>query len=176
MRLGQLRLREVRQQTTVPAVTVHDQYFLATVASHLVGGFLKQRQLQIAAIGDGSGLMTRFENLSEIIFGKHYGILLPGGVQGCVTHVEQIGPQGQVWSMFFQDAERQNAGTLRLFDCFDEVCAGEFFPVSREFGLRRACLRRRGLCREQARAEKQETKYVGPHVAVFPSWVQKSAY
>src|ERR1700691_6653839 len=74
-----------------------------------------------------------------------------------------------MWSMLLQDAERQNARALRTFDSVDEVCAGKFFPVHRQFGLRRAGLRWRGLCGAQDCAKKQETKYVSPHFEDFLS-------
>ena len=81
VRLGQLRLRKVWQQTAIPAVAVDDKHLLAAVARHLVGGFLQQRQLQFAAIGNGAGFVPRLEDLPEVVFRKDHRIFLLGGVQ-----------------------------------------------------------------------------------------------
>ncbi len=63
----ELRLREVGNKAFVAAVAVDDEDFLATVAGHLVGGFLEKPELEVAAVGNGAGLVLRFENLAEII-------------------------------------------------------------------------------------------------------------
>ena len=113
-------------------MAVDDENFLAAVARHLVGGFLQQRQLQVAAVGDGSGLVARFGNLAEIIFGEDDGVFFLGGVQRGVTHIEQIGAQGQVRPVFFQNAEGQQASSLRTMNALAEVGGGQFFPVDGE--------------------------------------------
>ena len=115
MRLLQLRLREERQQMFVAAVTIHDDDLLATIARHLVGGFLQELQLHLGAVSDRAGFMHGFKDLPEVIFGKHYSVFLLGGVQTDVANIQQIGAQGQVSTMLLQNAEWQQASTV---DCW----------------------------------------------------------
>src|SRR5277367_3146498 len=61
VRLIELGLREIWEQVFVAAVAIHDDDFFAAVAGHFVGGFLQQLQLQIGAVGDGTGLVLGFE-------------------------------------------------------------------------------------------------------------------
>ena len=117
VRLIELRLREEWQQVFVAAVAVDDDYFLAAVARHLVGGFLQQGELHLAAVGDGSGLVAGFGDLSEIIFGEDDGVFLLGGVQRGVADVEQIGAQRQMRSVLLQDAEGQAGMCLASDEC-----------------------------------------------------------
>src|ERR1035438_849077 len=63
VRLVELRLGEVREQVLVAAVSVDDDYLLASITRHLVGGFLQQRKLQIAAVSHGSGLVAGLSDL-----------------------------------------------------------------------------------------------------------------
>ena len=116
-----MRLSEIREQMFVAAVAIHDDYFFAAVARHLVGGFLQQGELHVAAVGDGSGLVARFGNLSKIIFGEDDGVLPLGGVQRGVTHVQQISAQRQMRPVFLQDAEGEQTGALRAADSFAEI-------------------------------------------------------
>ena len=113
-------------------MTVHDQDLLAAVARHLVGGLLQQGQLKPAAIGHGAGLVLRFRDLSEVVFGKNDDVFLFRGVQSGITHVEQIGAQGEVRSMLLDDSEWQQTRALRTLDAFAEISGGEFFPVHGE--------------------------------------------
>jgi hypothetical protein len=75
----------------VAAVAVNDDHLLAAVARHFVGGLLQQGELHFAAVGDGSGFVAGFGNLSEIIFGEDDCVFLFCGVQRGVAHVQQIG-------------------------------------------------------------------------------------
>jgi hypothetical protein len=52
-------------------VAVYDQDFLAAISGHLVGDCLKQRQLQIAAVGDGTRLVAGLGDLAEV-YGREY--------------------------------------------------------------------------------------------------------
>ena len=90
-----------------------------------------------AAVGHGARLVLRFGNLAEIIFRKHDGVLLLGRVQRGVAHVEQIGAQRQMRPVLLQDAERQQARSLRTVDAFAKIGGGEFLPVDRKLGRRR---------------------------------------
>src|SRR5205823_5481270 len=89
VRLIQLRLRKVGKQTTVPPVAVNDQNFLAAIASHLVRSCLKQCQLQIAAVSDGTGLMTCLRDLPKIVLRENHSVLLLSGVQSSIPRIEQ---------------------------------------------------------------------------------------
>ena len=90
-------------------MAIDDEDFFAAVARHFVGGFLEELQLEIAAIGDGAGLVFGFKNLAEIIFGKYDRVFLFGGVQRCVADVEEIGAKGQMWAVLFENAEGEKA-------------------------------------------------------------------
>src|SRR6266581_3068177 len=121
VRLIQLRLGKVGQQTTIAAVAVDDQYFLAAVASHLVRGCLKQCQLQIATISDGAGLVTGLGDLAKIILREDHSVLLLCRMQCRVTRIEQIGANRHVWPMLLENAEWQQARALRTLDRLEEV-------------------------------------------------------
>ena len=97
----------------------------------------KQRELQVAAVGHGSGFVAGFGDLAEIVFGEDDGVLLLGGVQRGVAHVEQIGAERQVRAVLLQDAEREQAGSLRAMNAFAKVGGGEFFPVHGKLGASR---------------------------------------
>jgi hypothetical protein len=131
----ELRLREKRQQAVVAAVTVHDDDLLAAVAGHLVGRFLQQLELQSAAVGHRAGLMLRFEDLPEVVLWENDGILLLGGIECNVAHVEQIVAQGKMGSMLLHDAEREQAGTLRAGDAAREFSRRQLLPMDGELGL-----------------------------------------
>ena len=132
MRLVELCLREIRQQAVVAAVAVDDQDFLAAVAGHLVGGFLQQGELQVAAVGHGAGLVPRLGDLAEIIFGENDRVFFFGGVQRGVADVEQIGAERQMRAVLFENAEGQQACSLRAMNALAEIGGGEFFPVNGE--------------------------------------------
>src|SRR5580704_8712156 len=113
-------------------MAVDDDDLLAAITRHLVGGFLKQRKLQIAAIGDGAGLVASFGNLPEIVFGEDDSIFFLGGVKRCITNVQQVGAQRQMRSMLLKNAERQQACALCTMDSLAEIRGGEFLPVNRK--------------------------------------------
>src|SRR5207253_2154785 len=110
---------------------VHDDYLLAAVTRHLIGSFLQQFELQMGAVGNSPWLVLRFEDLSEIVFGKHDGIFLLSSVQCGVADVEQVGAERQVCAVLFQDAKRQDASASGLVDGLHEIGASELFPVKR---------------------------------------------
>ena len=141
VRGGELGLGEIREQVVIAAVTVRDQDFLATVAGHFVGGFLEQFELQMLAIGDGSGFVAGFENLAEIIFGEDDGIFLRDSVEDGVADVDEVGAEGEMGAVLFNDAEGEDADVLGLREGFDEIWGGEFFPFDGEgvSGVERAC-------------------------------------
>jgi len=116
-------------------VPVHDDDLLATIPGHLVGRLLQQVELQSPAVGDRARLMFRLENLPEIVFGKDDGVFLLGGIERCVSHVEQIVAQGQMQPMLLQNAEREQAGALRPGDGVVELGRGQFLPMDRELAL-----------------------------------------
>ena len=140
---GELGLSEQREQAVVAAVAVDDDDLLAAVARHLAHRLLQQGELRRQAVGDGSGLLARLEDLAEVVLGKHDGVLLLDRVHHREAHVEQVGAQRQMGAMLFDDAERQHAHALRLMDCLDEVRAGQFFPFGGKAGLREADTRSR---------------------------------
>jgi len=49
--------------------------------------------------------MFRFEDLPEIVFGKHDGIFLLRGIERDIAHIEQIVAQRQMRPVLFHDAE-----------------------------------------------------------------------
>ena len=135
-RRGQLRLREQRQQALVAAVAIDDEDFLAAVARHLLHRFLQQRELRAQAVGDGSGLLLRFEDLSEVILGENDGVFLLDGVHHGEADIEQVGAERKMRAVLLDDADGEHADSLRLVDGLHEVGGGEFFPLGGELGLR----------------------------------------
>ncbi len=99
--------------------------------------------MQITTVGDGTRLVAGLGDLTEIILREDHGILLLRSVQRRVAHIEQISAKRHMRPMLLQNAERQQAGTLRTFDGLDEVWARQFFPMDRQFGLRGVGLRLR---------------------------------
>ena len=87
----------------------------------------------VQAVGDRARLLLRFEDLPEVVLGKHHRVLLPDGVHHRVTHVEQVGAEGQMRPVLFEDAEGQHAHALRLMDGLHEIAGGQLFPFGREF-------------------------------------------
>ena len=49
-----------------------------------------------------------------------------------VADVDEVGAEGQVGAVFFDDAEGQDADALRFFESLDEIGRGEFFPLGGE--------------------------------------------
>src|ERR1700720_1454086 len=141
MRPIELRLGEEWQQAVIASVAIHDDDFLAAVARHFIRSLFEKRKLHFAAVGDGSGLVLGFGNLSEIIFRENNCVLLLGSVQRGVANVQQIGPERQMRAMLFKDAEWQQARSLRSVNAFAKIGGGEFFPMDRELRVRRG-----GLC------------------------------
>src|ERR1019366_3630182 len=132
---GQLRLREKRQQAVVAAMTVDDQNLLASIAGHLFDRLLQKHELCGQAVGNGPGLLLRFEDLSEIVFRKNHRILLHDSVHHCKPHVDEVGPERKMRSMLLDDSERKQADTLGLMDSLHEIGGSEFFPLGRELAL-----------------------------------------
>ena len=91
--------------------------------------------MQFHAVRDGAGLVLRFKNLPEIIFWKNHGIFLLHSMQSRVAHVQEIRAQWQVRPMLFQNAEREQAGPLRLLNRSAKVFRGQLFPFRRQLGL-----------------------------------------
>ena len=117
-------LAEERQQRLISAVAIDDHDFLAAVAGHLADRFLQQRKLRGEAVGQGAGLLARFEDLPEVVFGEDDGVLLFHSVHHGEANVEQIGAERQMRSVLFDDAEGQNADALRLVDGLHEIGSG----------------------------------------------------
>src|SRR5580698_3739391 len=107
-------------------MAVDDEDLLASIAGHLVGSLLQKIELQMSAVGNGSRLVFGLENLPEVILRKDHRIFLFRGMQGCITHLEQIRPQRQMCAMLLQDAERQKAGALRLLNGGAKLRRSEF--------------------------------------------------
>jgi hypothetical protein len=55
-------------------------------------------------------------------------------MQRGIAHVEEIGAERQVRSVFLKNAEGEQAGALRAVNAFAKVGSGEFLPVDGEFG------------------------------------------
>ena len=115
---------EIGQQAVVAAVPVHDNDLLAAIPRHLVRRLLQQLQLEAATVRDGPRLMLRFEDLTEVVLGKHDGVLLLRRIDRDVAHVDEIVAERQMRAMLLHDAERQEAGALRTRDGILEVCGG----------------------------------------------------
>jgi len=90
-------------------MTIQNDDFLAAVPSHLVGGLLKQVELYLSAIGDGARLVSSFEYLAKIIFGKNDSVFLVRGMQRRISNIEKISSKRKMWSMLFQNAKGQQA-------------------------------------------------------------------
>src|SRR5208337_561627 len=127
------------------AVAVDDQDLLASIARHLVGGFLQQGELHAAAVGHGSGLVACLGDLAEVIFREDHRVFLLGRMQRRVSHVKQIGADRQVRAVLLQNSERQQARALGAANSFAKVRGCELFPVHGEFSRRRNGLRAREL-------------------------------
>src|SRR5215469_1558624 len=140
MRLVELRLCKVRKQAAVASVAVDDQNFLAAVTRHLVGGFLEECELESAAVGHAARLVFGLGNLSEIVLGEDDSVFPIGCVQRGVADIEEIGSERKMRSVFLQDAEREQADSLRAVNAFAEVEGREFFPVDGKLRLRRGRL------------------------------------
>src|SRR5436190_16364605 len=116
-------------------MAVHYKYFFAAIAGHLIRCLLQKFQLQMAAVGDGTRLVLRFKDLSEIILGKNYGVFLLGGMQNRVADVEEIGSQRKMRPVFLNDSEREHATASRKRDAAEEIGCGQLLPVNRKFLL-----------------------------------------
>ena len=53
-------------------------------------------------------------------------------MQRDVTNVDQVRAERQLWTVLFQDAEREQASALRLMDGFHEVGGRQLFPFDGE--------------------------------------------
>src|SRR5262249_37140696 len=104
-------------------------------------------------VGNGARLMFRFEDLPEIVLGEYHRVFLGRRSQAQVADVDQVSPQGQMGSMFFEDAERKQTGPLGALDGLNEVCSRELFPSSREPGLRPGA----GCHHEQKEEERKQS-------------------
>jgi hypothetical protein len=122
-------------------VAIDDYDLLASVAGHLAYGFLQQGELRGEAVGKRAGLLARFEDLPEVVFGEDHGVLLLHRVHHGETHIEKISAEGQMRSMLFHDAERQHANTLRLMDSLHEIGSRELLPFCSKARLRNRAAR-----------------------------------
>src|SRR5258708_25147494 len=116
----------------VPAMPIHDENFLASIAGHLIGCLLEQFQLQLGAVSDGSGLVLRFKDLTEIVLGKNNRILLLDAVLDGIKYIDEIVAKRQVWPMFLDDPERQYACALRFLKALLEFSGGHLLPLPGE--------------------------------------------
>jgi len=55
----------------------------------------------------------------------------------CVADIDEVCPEGAGGTMFFNDSERQRAGSARLRERFHEILRRQVFPLNRE-GLGKA--------------------------------------
>src|SRR5205814_9985211 len=88
------------------------------------------------AVCHGSGLVLGLENLAEVVLRQYHRVLLIGRMQSRIAYIEQIGSQGQVRSMFLQNAKGQQACALGLLNSATKVRGSQFFPMGGEFGWR----------------------------------------
>ena len=75
-------------------MAIHDQYFVAAVARHLIRRCLQKGELKIGTVGDSARLVACFRNLTEIIFRKDNRILLLYCLECGCPHIDQIRSQG----------------------------------------------------------------------------------
>src|SRR5215510_13370519 len=125
-RFFQLRLGKKREQAFVAPVAVDDDDFFAAVTGHFVGGFLQQFELEVPAVGHSAGLVFGFENLAVKVFGKNDGVLVVGGVQSGVAHVDEVGTEREMRPVLFENAEGQKANALGLLDGVTELVGTQF--------------------------------------------------
>src|SRR5260370_36612677 len=111
-----------------PAMPIHDETFLASIARHLIGCLLQQFQLQLGTVSDGSGLVFGFKDLTEIVLGKNNRILLLDAVLDGITYIDEIVAKRQVWPMFLDDPERQYACALRFLKALLKFSGGHLLP------------------------------------------------
>src|ERR1700733_502577 len=110
-------------------MTIDDNYFLAAVAGHLVCRFLQERKLHVAAVGDRSRFMAGLGDLSKIIFREDQRVFQFSGMKRGVANLEQVRAERKVWTVLFQNAEREQASSLGAVDAFTKVGGGKLFPV-----------------------------------------------
>jgi hypothetical protein len=72
-------------------------------------------------------------------------------VQRGVAHVEEIGTEREMGSVFLENAEWEYTHFLGTVNAFAEIRGRKFFPVDGEFRLRRG-----GLSVEKSRCVKSE--------------------
>ena len=72
--------------------------------------------------------MPGFEDLAEVVLGEDDGVLLLDSVEDGEAHIEQIGAEGKMRAVLFDDAEGQDTDALRLMDCGDEIRRSQLFP------------------------------------------------
>src|SRR5258708_21976280 len=94
---------------------IHDENFLASIASHFICCLLQQFQLQLGAVSDGSGLVLRFKDLAEVVLGENNRILLLDAVLDGITDIDEIVAKRQVRPMFFDYPEKQYSCALCFF-------------------------------------------------------------
>jgi len=70
----------------------------------------------------------RLKDLTVKILWEHDGVLLPRRLQRRVTDIDQIGAEGEMGTVLFQDAERQKASALRFLNRFREIFSRELLP------------------------------------------------
>ena len=110
-------------------------------------------------VGDGAGLLARFEDLAEVVLGEDDGVLLLHGVRHGEAHVEQVGAERQMRAVLFDDAEGQHADALRLVDGLHEVGSGELFPFGGEARLRNCTARERRSKESSRRRDCEQTSW-----------------
>ncbi len=111
-------------------MTVHDDDLLAAISGHLVGRLLQQLELQAPAVGHRSRLVLRLEDLPEVVLRKNDGVLLLGGIESDISHVEEIVAQGEVRSVLLHDAERKQARALGTGDAVLEIGRCQLLPMN----------------------------------------------
>src|SRR5438270_12291590 len=87
-------------------------------------------------VSHSTGSVLGLENIAEVALMKYHRVLQIGRMQSRIAYIEQIGSQGQVRSMFLQNAKGQQACALGLLNSATKVRGSQFFPIARELGLR----------------------------------------
>ena len=85
-------------------------------------------ELQRGAVSHSAGLLPGLKDLAEVVIGKNDCVFFLGSVERGIARVDEICAERQMRTVFFNDAEGQNARVLRLFDAVGEIGRGEFFP------------------------------------------------
>ncbi len=125
-------MREKRKQMVVPAMPIHDENFLASIASHFIGCLLQQFQLQLGAVSQSSRLVFRFKDLTEVVLGKNNRILLLDAVLDGMADIDEIVAKRQVRTMLFDDPERQYACALPFLKALLKFMGSHLLPFHGE--------------------------------------------